>query len=564
MQNINTVSQNLQQMARDLEDAQEQSDKLTKKGKKANAQKVDQATSRLESVTQQWESQAPFIYESLQALDEQRLNHLRDVLTQYVTHEVDQAARTQTSAEDVLNNILEVKTEQEIQRFVQKTVGNRPKLEKRATTTGTGTAPGTINSRQGSVATPGTPTTPLAPPSLSGIEDDGISEHSGPREGGESKLRRLGTMLGRTGKRRQSVHGGFGQLGQVSPQRNMGFSRTVNSRDGMGSGFSGLGRGISPRGSSHNLTETHHRLSSLAETETSVQPPQSSDGPERTGHEGTNGFNSTDVAQHADTQAPSSAATNGLPADILDVPPPAGPPPSHMRHNTQEQEPSRDSDGYTERGAMNDPISLAQKEAAAENGDDGEQAFNVKIQKEPVAEEDAVAKQAALSNVAKSLTMLGAPTRKTGTVRGRRDVRNTVYMPSLSAPSESIIPENNTISEHTPFQPSPAPASPIPGIPSRPSAVSALISENSVTGSSDTQSVRSGMSLGTQAQHRHPELREAGLNTSIIEYVSASFEDGEVKSAKINGEIAFSYNPDHSSSNPGTYPLSSVDSRTSD
>lgn len=565
MQSINTVSQNLQQMARDLEDAQEQSDKLTRKGKKANAQKVDHATSRLESVTQQWESQAPFIFESLQALDEQRINHLRDVLTQYVTHEVDQAARTQTSAEDVLNNILEVKTEQEIQRFVQKTVGNRPKLEKRPTGTGPGgTAPGTINSRQGSVATPGTPTTPsLAPPSLSGHEDDGVSEHSGPKEGGESKLRRLGTMLGRTGKRRQSVHGGFGQLGQVSPQRNLGtFSRSVNSRDGMGSGFGGIGRGISPRASTHNLTETHHRLSSLAETETSVQPPQSSDGPERTGHEGTNGINSADIAQHADAQAPSSGATNGIPADILDVPPPAGPPPSQMHQNIREQEPNRDSDGYTERGAMNDPISMAQKEAAAENGDDGEQAFHVKIQKEPVAEEDADAKQAALSNVAKSLTMLGAPTRKTGTVRGRRDVRNTVYMPSLSTPSESVIPEDNTISENTSFQPSPTPGSPVPGIPSRPSAVSALISENSVTGSSDTQSVRSGMSLGAQAQHRHPELRDAGLNTSIIEYVSASFEDGVVKSAKINGEIAFSYNPDPSSSNPGMYPLSLSASRT--
>lgn len=552
MQNIHTVSQNLQQMARDLEDAQEQSDKLTRKGKKANVQKVDHATSRLESVTQQWESQAPFIFESLQALDEQRINHLRDVLTQYVTHEVDQAARTQASAEEVLNNILEVKTEQEVQRFVHKTVGNRPKLEKRPTGTGTGTAPATINSRQGSVATPGTPTTPsLAPPSLSGHEDDGISEHSGPKEGGESKLRRLGTMLGRAGKRRQSVHGGFGQLGHVSPQRNLGtFSRSVNSRDGAGNNLGGLGRGISPRGSSHNLSETHHRLSSLAETEAPVLPPQSPDGPERTGHEGTNGLSSTASVQHAESQAPSTTATNGLPADILDVPPPAGPPPSQMQHNTEAQEHNRDADGFTERSAMNDPISMAQKEAAAENGEDGEQAFNVRIQKEPVAEEDADAKQAALSNVAKSLTMLGAPTRKTGTVRGRRDVRNTVYMPSLSAPSESVIPENNTISETTSFQPSPTPGSPVPGMPSRPSAVSALMSESSITGSSDTQSVRSGMSLGTQAQHRHPELREAGLNTSIIEYVSSSFEDGVVKSAKINGEIAFSYNPDQSSSNP--------------
>lgn len=529
MQNIQTVGANLHSMAKELDEAKERSDKLTRKGGKANAQKVDQAFTRLESAVQQWESQAPFIYESLQALDEQRINYLRDALTQLVTHEVDQAARAQASAEDVLNTLLEVKTDQEIQNFVQKTVAGRPKLEQRGTST-----------RQSSVAAP-TPTPPnVAPPSLSGHEDDGISEHSGPTaregQGGESKLRRLGTMLGR---RRQSIHGGFGQL---SPQKNLGsFTRSINSRDGMG-------RGISPRASSHNLSETHHRLSSLAETESSMHPPQSFDSAEKAGHEGTNGINGADGPKDADTsQAQSSSAVmNGSPEDIFDAPPPAGPPPSHQ---ASQQEPTKDSDGYTVPGEMNDPISLAQKEAAAENGEDGDQ-FYVKIQKEPVAEEDPDAKQAALSNVAKSLTKLGAPTRKTGTVRGRRDVRNTIYMPSLSA-SESI-PENNPfpppspIPDHSPFPPSP-----VPGIPSRPSAISALVSESSIAGTSDAGSVRSGMSLGSHAPHRHPDMHGTGLNTSIIEHVSATFEDGVVKTARINGEIAFSYNPDQSSSNPG-------------
>lgn len=177
MQNINTISANLQSMAKELDEAQDRSDKLTRKGGKANAQKVDQATSRLEAAQQQWESQAPFIFESLQALDEQRINHLRDVLTQLVTHEVDQAARTQASAEDVLNTLLEVQTDQEIENFVNKTTAGKPKLEKRTT-----------NPRQqGSVA--GTPslagrTSSLAPPSISGHRDDDdvVSEHSGFRE----------------------------------------------------------------------------------------------------------------------------------------------------------------------------------------------------------------------------------------------------------------------------------------------------------------------------------------------------------------------------------------------
>lgn len=177
MQNIGTISANLQSMAKELDEAQERAAKLTKKGGRASAQKVDQATSRLEAAQQQWESQAPFIFESLQALDEQRVNHLRDVLTQLMTHEVDQAARTQTSAEDVLNTLLEVQTDQEIKNFANKTTAGRPKLEKSA-----------ANPRQGGAAA-GPPslagrTPSLAPPSISGHreDDDGVSEHSGFRE----------------------------------------------------------------------------------------------------------------------------------------------------------------------------------------------------------------------------------------------------------------------------------------------------------------------------------------------------------------------------------------------
>ncbi|KAB5578011.1 Muniscin C-terminal mu homology domain-containing protein [Coniochaeta sp. 2T2.1] len=524
MQSINTISANLQQMAKELDEAQERSDKLTRKGGKANAAKVDQATSRLEAAQQQWDSQAPFIFESLQALDEQRINHLRDVLTQLVTHEVDQAARTQASAEDVLNTLLEVQTEQEIKNFAHKTTAGRPKLEKRSTTTRQ--AP----SRQGSALTPSRQGSSIAAPSLAPPslhrdhdDDDGVSEHSGIREQGESKLRsRIGTMLGR---RRQSIHGGFGQL---SPQpKHLGsFTRNLNSSHG---------RGVSPRASSNNLAETHNshnRLSSLSEGPTSPPPASHAD----QHHEGTNGVKDDETRDSAAQQRASALnALNGTPEDIFDVPPPAGPPPS-QQHS---QDPAKDSDGYTVPAPMNDPISQAQKEAAAENGEDGDQLFNVKIQKEPVAEEDPDAKQAALSNVARSLTQLGAPTRKTGTIRGRRDVRNTVYMPSLTA-SESI-PEN------TPATPS-SPA--LPSVTARPSAVSALVSETSIGGTSDTQSVRSGVSLGSQTQHKHPDMHGTGLNTSIIEYVSASFEDGVVKSARINGEIAFAYNQDPNSSNP--------------
>jgi len=148
-------------MARELEDATEKSDKLNKKGGKASAQKVDQAAARLETATQQWESQAPFIFETLQALDEQRINHLRDVLTQYETHEVDQAGRTQSAAEEVLNIMLEVNTSEEIRNFAQRTTAGKPKVERRT-------------ARQPGSAAPS--------PVAASVTGDDVSEHSGHRE----------------------------------------------------------------------------------------------------------------------------------------------------------------------------------------------------------------------------------------------------------------------------------------------------------------------------------------------------------------------------------------------
>jgi hypothetical protein len=183
MNNMQTISANLQTMAKELDEAQDRSDKLTRKGGKANAQKVDQATSRLESANQQWESQAPFILETLQAVDEQRINHLRDVLTQLETHEVDQAARTQASAEEVLNSLLEVNTTQEIQNFAQRAVAGKPKLEKRTTTT----APAT---RQSSIVAGSA----LSPPTTAGHEDD-VSDHSGTKEGAHPGTARQASFL---------------------------------------------------------------------------------------------------------------------------------------------------------------------------------------------------------------------------------------------------------------------------------------------------------------------------------------------------------------------------------
>ncbi|KAK3987219.1 Muniscin C-terminal mu homology domain-containing protein [Cladorrhinum sp. PSN332] len=522
MANIQNISANLQGMAKELDEAEKNVEKLSKKGGKANAQKVDQASSRLEAATGQWESQAPFIFETLQALDEQRINHLRDVLTQFETHEVDQATRTQSAAEEVLNVMLEVNTAKEIENFVNKTTAGKPRIERKST-----------NTRQSAVTTP-----TLAPPSVHGGHEDDISEEHSFHEKGhsESKLRsRIGTMLGR---RRQSVHGGFGQL---SPQKGLGpFSTRLGSSHG---------QALSPRASTNNLTDSQNRLSSVVESPNNPAAVEHRDSTAEShlakpSYEGPNGTNGV-LGGEADKEAHpprTGSLLNGTAEDIFDAPPPV---PALPQQN--KEAPTKDADGFIIPNYDNDPISQAQKEAAAEEGD---HSFKVSIQNEPIAEEDQDAKQAALSNVANALTTMGLPARKTGTVRGRRDVRNTVYMPAIPVPDMSENP--------FPASPSLPPTATLPR-PNPPfSTESSHVSHPSYA--SDTQSIRSGTSFGGTSSFsgitrlKHPDMHGAGfapgLNSSIIETVSAVFQDGQVKSVKVTGEIALAYNPDSLSSSP--------------
>lgn len=234
---------------------------------------------------------------------------------------------------------------------------------------------------------------------------------------------------------------------------------------------------------------------------------------------------------------------NGMTAEeIFDAPPPPGPPPSHLN---KEGEPAKDEEGFTIPTAANDPISQAQRDAADEAGEEHEQLFKLNIQNSPIAEEDPDETKAAQLSVANTLSTMQMPARRSGTVRGRRDVRNTMYMPS--PPTLPGAEATASLSPGEPTQnlpPSPALQGAGSSMSSRPSAIHTLASEASVTGTSDTQSVRSATSLGGMAHGKHPELTAPGLNSSIVETVSASFEGGVLKSVRINGEIAFAYNGD--------------------
>lgn len=116
---MGNVSGNLSAIAKELHNAQKKAQKLDAKG----GNKAEDARTNVDDATAQWESQAPFVFEQLQALDEGRVNHLRDVLTQFQTHELDQIERSRASAESCLNALLNVETADEIKTFAMKAKG---------------------------------------------------------------------------------------------------------------------------------------------------------------------------------------------------------------------------------------------------------------------------------------------------------------------------------------------------------------------------------------------------------------------------------------------------------
>ena len=143
MQAIGGIQGNLNAIAKEVDTGQKKDSKIS--GSKLSASKVANVTSDVEAANQMWESQAPYVFEQLQALDESRVNHLRDALTQLGTHEVDQVERNRSTAEGCLNAILNISTEEEISAFVAKNSANAPAVTERG---------GSRNGPAGSTAPP--------------------------------------------------------------------------------------------------------------------------------------------------------------------------------------------------------------------------------------------------------------------------------------------------------------------------------------------------------------------------------------------------------------------------
>ena len=174
--------------------------------------------------------------------------------------------------------------------------------------------------------------------------------------------------------------------------------------------------------------------------------------------------------------------------------------------------------------------------------------FKLAIRSEPIQDDDPDA-QSAFSSVANTLravssgvwcllmitdadrtqqaSQVAAP-RKSGPIRGRRDVRNTVFVPSGQSLESAGLGGLSMPS---------APPSNLPGSPP--------LSSESQQGS-DAQSVRSAHSLGSLAHPStitHPQMHQPGLNVSIVETVSATWVKSQVTKAVVIGELALQHIP---------------------
>ncbi|KAL4934158.1 uncharacterized protein BDV17DRAFT_248503 [Aspergillus undulatus] len=504
------VQNDLTALAKNLEKSQKTVEKAKEKGPKG-ADKLSTAVTAAHEVSQQWESRAPFVFEQLQAADEGRLNHLRDVLTQLETHESDQIERCRQAAESCLNVLLNVETADEIKTFAAKVNGGRPVAPLRRPTSSTpaaNPAPGPAPAPAAAVSPP--PEPPLPPPPR--ITDDAASHRSAssgrarqpppvpePRHGTPfGGLRRLGTVM----NRRKSIVMPSGGPSEKKFRSPFSFKRGDSQEIPEDPRPERPDTAVTSQGSYSEATRLPSESHDQEDRERFSPSP-----PPQTAPDAANGFA---------TQEDSVAALAGTSAN---------------------KPPRVDSEGFSERPQTIDEITLAQREASGLE-DSG---LNLTIRDQPIPEDETQAKQA-MNDMASQLRLQAQQSgirRNAGTIRGRRDVRNTVFIPN-TPPQVHAVPSLGTtqdVSEPT------SPASP------GRHAASLNHATTDEHAMSDTTSIRSSHTLHSiSGPVAHPDLHDTGLNASIIETVNAWFSEGAVTKSFVVGELALAYNSSEISS----------------
>lgn len=348
----------------------------------------------MDAAQTQWESQAPYVFESLQALDETRLNHLRDVLTQFQTHEVDQVERCRVTAEQCLNVILNVETADEITTFALKAPQTRPPTMSRAKRNSFATPSRSLQ------VPPSASSSALAP--STSLEEEPSSAAPEEKKGRLKGLRRLGTVMGR--KRESKLPAGLASTSE-SPERKSRpspFSRGSRTKDNtstLGS-FSEAPRLDRPRSPLRLGSDLFNSPS-----ETRVAPPSSGQAAQTSELPAVNGTAfaaGAGVAAAGVAGAAALAIPNGShQGDLADLEPPK---PAQSEVSTRADlpavtEPKQDNEGFSVPPQDLDPISQAERDAAAEGS---APQFNVAIRDTPI-QDDTSSSNTALASVAGKL-----------------------------------------------------------------------------------------------------------------------------------------------------------------
>jgi len=388
---MSNMQGNLSHIARDVDRAKQKLERLQSKG---DSGKIASATGEYENTQGQWDSQAPYVFESLQSVDEARWNQLRDVLTQFQTHEIDQVEKHRISAEQVLNVLLTVETADEVKAFALNTAERSATLP-----SSTPAAMPPPPSRSATVASSLGRTTSHASEEVDGT----IAPLPEKKEKGAFKgLKRLGTVMGR---RRESKQPQQLAATPESPERKP-KSSPFNS-------FSGrLGR--SKDTPSLAAPTEQQRPRSPLRLGSEIMEPQ----PERTSsqdvrapspHRG-NGINGVGAAAGVGAAGVGAAAiASSIPngshqGDLADLEPPKAAQPEPTPAPVI-AEPERDNEGYSVPSRDVDPITQAQQDAI-EAGDVTAPQFNVNIRDAPVQDAQGEDAQAAIANLANRLQMV--------------------------------------------------------------------------------------------------------------------------------------------------------------
>jgi hypothetical protein len=371
MNAVTSVQGNLGALAKDVDKAQQKTEKL--QGKATNKQA--DASSDLDHAQVQWQSQAPYVFEQLQVLDEARLAQLRDLFTQSQTIEMDQVEKHRATTEHCLNILLNVETQDEIATFVIKSTSIVPRATQSRSSNRASFAVPSLSigrSNQGPSATDLAPI-PSNPEASSSQQDVSINEKEkkGPLKG----LKRLGTVMGR---RSSKVPAGALPPMAETPER-----KSKSSRFGLGRSKSSYSD-QEPESSSSRPPLPHVGSEILDEEPEPTRAPTRTE--DRSLYNGTsnNTVQAPVINTYNDIPSLSSSEVNHLNDSQIST--------SSATVITQ-----KDNEGFSVPPPALDPISEA---SLALTGEVPQPQYNVNILNTPIKEEGGAA---ALENVAGKL-----------------------------------------------------------------------------------------------------------------------------------------------------------------